>query len=104
MSTAKLTDAECNVMAAFWHDGLDGLNSCRPEFWMVFLWQLDHEIGDSEFFAMMSVMAKELEAEGKNEVGQPVYPLDIPWADAEEFRQRLRELLSDDPRRPEQVL
>jgi len=100
MSTPKLTDTERNVMPAFWHDGLDGLNSGKPEFWMISLWQLIHEIGDSEFFAMMSVMAKELEAEGKNEVGRPVYPLEIPWADAEEFHQRLWELLSDDPKRP----
>jgi hypothetical protein len=99
MSTAKLTDAERNVMASFWHDGLDGPNSGKPEFWMISLWQLDHGVEDSEFFAMMSVMAKELEAEGKNEVGRPVYPLEIPWADAGEFRRRLWELLSDDPRR-----
>ena len=103
MSKAKLTDAERNVMASFWHDGLDGSSSGRDDFWPILLWQTEEWIEDSEFFDMMSVMAKELESEGKNEVDRPIYPVEIPWADAGEFRRRLRALLADVPGQPGSV-
>lgn len=93
MPKAKLTDAERNVMASFWHDELDF------EFGPTLLWRLDNGIAHSEFFDMMHVACKELEAKGKNQVDLPIEPVEIPWADAEEFRRRLRELLSSVPGR-----
>ena len=97
MLRAKLTDAELNVMACFWHQELDS------EFGPTLLWRLDNGIAHSEFSEMMHVVGKELAARGKNEVDLPIEPVEIPWADAEEFRWRLRELLSSVPGRARQV-
>ena len=93
MPKAKLTDAELNVMACFWHDELDF------EFGPTLLWRLDNGITHLEFLDMMYVVSRQLEAKGKNEVNRPIEPVEIPWADAEAFRRRLRELLSNVPRR-----
>ena len=91
MPKSKLTDAERNVMACFWHEELDS------EFGPTLLWRLENGIAHSEFFEMMRVVSNELEAKGKNEVDLPIEPVEIPWSDAEEFRRRLRELLSNAP-------
>jgi hypothetical protein len=88
MPKAKLTDAEYNVMACFWHEELD----CG--FGPTLLWRLENGITRAEFFEMMHVVALQLDAEGKNEVDVPIEPVEIPWADAREFRRRLRELSS----------
>ena len=91
MSKARLTDAERNVMACFWHEELDF------NFGPTLLWRLDNRITHLEFLDMMHVVGKQLEAKGKNEVDRPIEPVEIPWSDGEEFRRRLRELLSNVP-------
>ena len=97
MSKAKLTDAEHSVMACFWHEELDF------GFGPTLLWRLENGIARSEFFKMMHVVATQLESEGTNEVDLPIEPVEIPWTDAEDFRRRLRELLSNVPRQPGSV-
>ncbi len=97
MSKVELTDAEHNVMACFWHEELDF------GFGPTLLWRLENGIAHSEFFEMMHVLAMQLDAEGRNEVDLPIEPVEIPWSDAGEFRRRLRELLSNVPRRPGSV-
>jgi hypothetical protein len=94
MPKAKLTDAEYNVMACFWHEELD------HGFGPTLLWRLENGITRPEFFEMMHVVAMQLDAEGKNEVDLPIEPVEIPWADAREFRRRLRELSSKALTRP----
>ncbi len=116
MADARMTAAERNAMACFWHEGLDspgcgmGLSDLTPEdrnflaaYWYeefshglasLLLWGADNGVSESEFFEMMHVLAKELEDEGKKEVDRPV-EVEIPWANATEFRRRLHELSQD---------
>ena len=87
MPKAKLTTAERNVMACFWLQELDF------EYGPTLMWRLENEVTHAEFLDMMYVMGKELEAEGTNEVEPPTEPVEIPWSDGGEFRQRLRQLM-----------
>ena len=87
MPKAELTKAERNVMACFWLQELDF--ECGP----TLMWRLENEVTHAEFLDMMYVMGKELEAEGTNQVEPPTEPIEIPWSDGGEFRQRLRQLM-----------
>ena len=54
---------------------------------------LENEVTHAELLDMMHVLGKELEVEGTNEVEPPTEPIEIPWSDGGEFRQRLRQLM-----------
>ncbi len=90
MPDGKLTDAELNVMACFWHFELDF------GFGPTLLWRLENEVEHHEFHEMMHVVAMQLKSEGKSQIDPPTEPAEIPWSDAAEFRRRLRELQEDD--------
>lgn len=117
MAEARMTAAERNAMACFWHEGLESpgwgswLSDLTPEdrnflaaclyeefsngLASLLLWAADHGVRESELFEMMHVLAKELEAKEIVEVEPPIEPVEIPWADAYEFRKRLHALNPD---------
>ena len=96
---AKLTEAEKNAIAWFWHQELeeefDDVTGGGP----TWFWRWKHGVTKAEFHGMVHLLGKELEAEGKNEIEKPTEPFEIPWTNAEEFRaryQQLRESSNDD--------